>query len=44
MELPKNYEPQSFETEIYSNWESSGYFRPEVDRTEQYHSGHNHTS
>ena len=32
MELPKNYEPQSFETEIYSDWESSGYFRPGVDR------------
>jgi len=32
MELPKNFEPQSFENEIYQEWEQSGYFRPEVDK------------
>ena len=31
MELPKNFEPQSFENSIYEQWEKSGYFRPEVD-------------
>ncbi len=32
MELPKNFEPQSFENEIYQEWEQAGYFRPEVDK------------
>ena len=32
MELPKNFEPQSFENDIYQEWEQSGYFRPEVDK------------
>lgn len=32
MNLPKNFEPQSFENEIYQEWESKGYFRPEVDQ------------
>ena len=32
MELPKNFEPQSFENEIYNEWETRGYFRPEVDK------------
>ena len=31
MELPKNFEPQSFENSIYQEWENAGYFRPEVD-------------
>ncbi|MBR2480452.1 MAG: valine--tRNA ligase [Clostridia bacterium] len=31
MELPKNFEPQSFENNIYQEWENAGYFRPEVD-------------
>ena len=31
MELPKNFEPQSFETSIYGEWESKGYFTPKVD-------------
>ena len=31
MELPKNFEPQSFETSIYGEWESKGYFTPEID-------------
>ena len=33
MELPKNFEPQSFETNIYAEWESKGYFTPAVDHT-----------
>ena len=32
MELPKNFEPQSFENDIYQEWEQSGYVRPEVDK------------
>ncbi|MBQ4072385.1 MAG: valine--tRNA ligase [Clostridia bacterium] len=32
MELPKNFEPQSFENSIYQEWENAGYFRPEVDK------------
>ena len=32
MDLPKNFEPQSFENEIYAEWENRGYFRPEVDK------------
>lgn len=28
-ELPKAYEPQNYEDEIYKEWESSGYFSPE---------------
>ncbi len=32
MDLPKNFEPQSFENEIYNEWETRGYFRPEVDK------------
>ncbi len=31
MELPKNFEPQSFETSIYADWEGKGCFTPEVD-------------
>jgi valyl-tRNA synthetase len=31
MTLPKNYVPQSFETEIYQNWEEKGYFTPQID-------------
>ena len=27
-ELPKVYEPQQVETEIYKMWEGNGYFRP----------------
>ncbi len=32
MDLPKNFEPQSFESSIYEEWENSGYFRPEIDQ------------
>ena len=28
-ELPKVYEPQQVENEIYSMWEEKGYFRPQ---------------
>ncbi len=27
MDMPKTYSPKEFESEIYKNWESSGYFR-----------------
>ena len=35
MELPKNFEPQSFENSIYQEWENAGYFRPEVDENKK---------
>ena len=31
-ELPKVYEPQQVENEIYKMWESNGYFRPTDDK------------
>lgn len=31
-ELPKTYEPQKIESEIYRQWEESGYFQPEADQ------------
>ena len=31
MNMEKNFEPQSFETSIYAEWEKNGYFTPEVD-------------
>ncbi|MCL5410761.1 MAG: class I tRNA ligase family protein [Patescibacteria group bacterium] len=30
-EIPKAYEPQKFEEKLYENWESSGYFKPEIN-------------
>ncbi len=36
-ELPKIYEPQKFEDEIYKRWEESGYFNPDnIDSDENY--------
>lgn len=29
MELPKAYEPQNYEDDIYTTWEQSGYFNPD---------------
>ena len=29
MELPKNYDPQATEKEIYARWEASGFFNPD---------------
>ena len=31
MNMEKNFEPQSFETSIYEEWEKNGYFTPKVD-------------
>ncbi len=31
MEMSKTYNPQEFEKDIYTEWESNGYFRAEVD-------------
>ena len=31
MDMAKTYNPQSFENEIYSNWEKKGYFKAKVD-------------
>ncbi len=31
MSMAKSYNPSEFETEIYKEWESNGYFRAEVD-------------
>ncbi|MBO5927943.1 MAG: class I tRNA ligase family protein, partial [Clostridia bacterium] len=31
MSMEKSYNPSEFETEIYKEWESNGYFRAEVD-------------
>lgn len=28
--IPKAYQPQKFEEKLYENWESSGYFKPEI--------------
>ncbi|MCX6807914.1 MAG: valine--tRNA ligase [Patescibacteria group bacterium] len=30
-ELPKNYEPQKYEKDIYEKWEKSGAFTPKID-------------
>ncbi|MEI7621386.1 MAG: valine--tRNA ligase [Candidatus Moraniibacteriota bacterium] len=32
-ELPKIYEPQKFENEIYARWEQGGFFQPEIDQS-----------
>ena len=34
-ELPKVYEPQQVETEIYKMWEDGGFFRPGTDRSKK---------
>ncbi len=34
-ELPKVYEPQQVESEIYKMWEDGGFFRPGTDRTKK---------
>ncbi len=35
--LPKNYDPRSFEDRIYKEWEESGAFKPRGDRNGKGH-------
>ncbi len=37
--IPKAYEPQNFETELYKQWEEKGYFKPETSYCHSRESG-----
>lgn len=34
-ELEGKFEPQTFEEEIYKNWNEKGYFKPSNDKTKK---------
>lgn len=36
-ELPKTYDPADFESRLYAEWESRGYFRPHDDKTKPHY-------
>ena len=37
-ELPKTYDPSSFEERLYASWCEGGYFTPKIDRTKPHYS------